>query len=69
MCFYKIRRLVSYQVDCEQSLIFLLNRSNFTFSLASRGPEEKRTTASGLPISAIKYTDHARKLRAQCEVY
>ena len=72
ICFCKIRRPVPYQVDCEQSLIFLLNHSNFTFSLTARGPVERRTTARGLPTSlpgAIKYIDHARKLRAQCEVY
>ena len=43
------RRPFPYQVDCEQSLIFLLNHSNFTFSLATRGPVEKGTTARGLP--------------------
>ena len=60
ICFCKIRRPVPYQVDCEQSLIFLLNHSNFTFSLVARGP-----LAVNLP-GAIKYIDHARKLRAQC---
>ena len=48
-CFYKICRPVPYQVDCEQSLIFLLNHGNSTFSLAARGPVERRTTARGLP--------------------
>ena len=63
ICFCKIRRSIPYQVDCEQSLTFLLNHSNFTFSLVARSP-----LAINLP-GAIKYIDHARKLRAQCEVY
>ena len=67
-CFYKIRRPVPYQVDCEQSLIFLLNHSNFTFSLATRGPVERRTTARGLPTRCnYRVQSNILIMRVNCE--
>ena len=67
-CFYKIRRPVPYQVDCEQSLIFLLNHSNFTFSLVTRGPVERRTTARGLPTRCnYQVQSNILIMRVNCE--
>ena len=68
ICFYKIRRPFPYQVDCEQSLIFLLNHSNFTFSLATRGPVERRTTARGLPTRCnYQVQSNILIMRVNCE--
>ena len=50
------------------SYFFFLNHSNFTFSLATRGPVERRTTARGLPTRCnYQVQSNILIMRVNCE--